>query len=93
MELRTAIQACVPIRPVIRVEDKLRIGALLSPLKKAALADLGIVGQQECLDFNRNDMRKFVTDTDILLEDMPKFVAGWPVQLEAWRAAHSELEP
>ena len=93
MELRTAIQACVPIRPVIRVEDKLRIGALLSPLKKAALADLGIVGQQECLDFNRNDMRKFVTDTDILLEDMPKFVAGWPVQLEAWRDAHEQERP
>ena len=76
-ELRTAVQACVPIKPVIRVEDKLRVGALLAPLENKALADLKIVGQQECLDFNRNDMRKFAKDTDILLEDMPKFLAGW----------------
>ena len=87
------MQACVPIKPVIRVEDKLRVGALLAPLENPALADLGIVGQQECLDFNRNDMRKFRRDTDILLEDLPKFVAGWPVQLEAWHAKHSEQEP
>ena len=83
----------MPIRPLIRVDDKLRVGALLAPLEKPALADLGIVGKQECLDFNRHDMRKFARDTDILLEDMPKFVAGWPAQLEAWRAALLQPNP
>ena len=65
----------------------------MTPLKKASLADLTIVGKQECLDFNRNDARKFATDTYILLEDMPKFMTGWPAQLKAWRAAHPEHEP
>ena len=86
MELRTAMEAGVPIRPIIRVEDKGRIGTLMAPLKTAALADLGFIGELECLDFNRNDVRKFATDTAILLEDMPSFIDGWPAQCVEWQA-------
>jgi serine/threonine protein kinase len=69
-ELRWAIQYNVPIQPVVRVEDKKKIGDFI----KTAPDDLKFLIDIDWIDLNRNDKRYFDLGIDMVIEGVDELV-------------------
>ena len=69
-ELRWAIKYNVPIQPVIRTEDKRKIGNFI----KMAPDDLKFLGGINWIDLNRGNKRYFDLGIDMVIEGVDKLV-------------------